>query len=250
MEQRVEFYSEGQKVVGRFQSPARGAPCIVMSHGFESSMDGAKWTAFPLWFFEHGFATLKFNYRGCGEGDARSEGKFEDTTLTARLKDYHAALDFLEGTGVDMGRVGVIGSSFGGMIALASEDDRVKVLVTLATPCEFPLPPDEELNKELEHAQEQRLIELPSGRRLRVEFFSDIKRYDIWQRVRKMRQPLLIIHGSCDELVPVENAYQIYDNANEPRKLEILEGADHSFTDPRWWDKLMALSLDWFRRYL
>ena len=138
MEQLVEFYSEKQRVVGRFQCPVKGAPCVLMSHGFESSMDGGKWVTFPLWFFKRGYATLKFNYRGCGEGEAKSEGKFQDTTLTARLKDYHAALDFLEGTGVDMNRIGSVGSSFGGMIVLASGDERVKAIVSLATPCEFP----------------------------------------------------------------------------------------------------------------
>ena len=170
--------------------------------------------------------------------------------LTLRLKDYYAALDFLEGTGVDMGRVGAIGSSFGGVIVLTSGDKRVKAITTLATPCEFPLPPEAELNEEMKRAGERGYVGLPSGRRLRLGFFDDVRRYDILQRVRRMQQPLQIIHGSRDELVPVENAYQIHDAANEPKKLEILEGADHSFTEPHWWDKLFELSLAWFRCYL
>ena len=224
MEQLVEFYSEKQRVVGRFQSPVKGAPCILLSHGFESSMDGGKWVTFPLWFFKQGYATLKFNYRGCGVGEAKSEGNFEDTTLTARLKDYHAALDFLEEKGVDMRRIGSVGSSFGGMIVLASGDERVKAIASMATPCEFFTLPEEEMNKELECVKEQGLVELPSGRKLDMGFFADIKRYDIRQRVRAVRKPLLVMHGSADELVPVENAHRIYNAANAPKKLEIVEG--------------------------
>lgn len=62
------------------------------------------------------------------------EGEFEDVSLTGRIKDYRSALQFLQDTGeVDARRLGVIGSSFGGMVAVAAQDRRTKAMVTLST---------------------------------------------------------------------------------------------------------------------
>ena len=131
--QTVEFTSEGQTVRGDLIVPAPGSPCILMSHGFEASKDGTKWSFLTPRLVDRGYAVLKFNYRGCGYGPDASDGLFEDTTLSARIADYRAALDFLQGVDVDSDRIAVIGSSFGGEIPVAAQDPRVKAYILLAT---------------------------------------------------------------------------------------------------------------------
>jgi dipeptidyl aminopeptidase/acylaminoacyl peptidase len=246
MEQLIQFPSFGHIIKGRFQSPHRNAPCIVMSHGFESSMDGNKWQLLVPWFSARGFATLRFNYRGCGEGTTKSEGAFEETTLSSRIADYHGGLDFLQGTDVDTQRIGVIGSSFGATIILAAPDERIKVLVALAAPYAFPPLAEEEQA----HLQKQGYLVLPSGNKLGVGFFRDLEHYDVLQQVRQIGKPVLIIHGSQDEVVPIENARAIYAASAGVKKLEIIEGADHSFTDYRYCGQIMNMSYDWFENYL
>ncbi len=44
----------------------------------------------------------------------------------------------------------------------------------------------------------------------------------------KSQIPLLIIHGTEDEMIPVEMAYELYEAANCPRELLIVEGAGHA----------------------
>ena len=136
--QTVEFTSEGQTVRGDLIVPAPGSPCILMSHGFEASKDGTKWSFLTPRLVDHGYAVLKFNYRGCGYGPDASDGLFENTTLSARIADYRAALDFLQDADVDPSRIAVIGSSFGGEIPVAAQDSRVKAYVLLATPSRPP----------------------------------------------------------------------------------------------------------------
>ena len=63
-------------------------------------------------------------------------------------------------------------------------------------------------------------------------------------------RPLLILHGSNDEVAPVADAYALYDAAAEPKHLEILAGSDHAFTRDRDLEKVIDLSLRWFQRYL
>ena len=215
MEQLVKFCSEGQVLLGNLSLPRKGAPCIIMSHGLESSKDGDKWLVLAQRFYEAGFAYLRFTYRGCGEGEEKSEGQFEDTTLSGRIRDYRAAIDFIETTEVNAKRLGMVGSSFGGMVALAAQDDRIKVVVTLATPARVQTPTGEQLST----YQNERFFELPSGKRLRVRFFHDAQQYDIGKAVGKIACPVLIIHGSADETVPVRDAHDLYKSTKEPKRL-------------------------------
>ena len=242
MEQPVRFYSEGQTIVGNLSLPHKGAPGIIMSHGFESSKDGKKWLALAPRLYEAGFACLRFNYRGCGKEQERSEGQFEDTTLSGRIKDYTAAINFSETTEIDAKRLGVVGSSFGGMVALAAQNNRIKAMVTLATPARFPIPTTEQLNREF--------FKLPSGKRLRTRFFHDAQQYDLYQAIEKISCPVLIIHGSADEMVPVKDAHDFYKSAKEPKQLVIIKGGSHALNEPEHLEQIIDLTLNWFKQHL
>jgi dipeptidyl aminopeptidase/acylaminoacyl peptidase len=242
MEQRVWFNSEGQRIIGSLTVPRQGAPCIIASHGFESSKDGTKWQALAPRLAEAEFTCLRFNYRGCGSGEDKSEGQFEDTTLSGRIKDYTAAINFVETVGVDSTRLGAVGSSFGGMVALAAGDSRIKSMVTLATPARFQTPTKEQLAAEY--------LELPSGKRLKTGVFHDAQKYNIHQSIAKIGCPVLIIHGSADEMIPLEDARSLYDSAREPKQLVIIEGGRHDLKEPEYLDRILNLIIDWFQRYL
>ena len=241
----VSFYVEGKRLYGNLHLPtSENPPCIIALHGLESSKDDGKWPILASRFCEAGFACLRFSFRGCGEGTEKSEGDFEDTSLTDRIKDYEAALRFLGGTGkVDVGRLGIMGSSFGGMVAIAAQNKKIKAMVTLATPYTLPRPIKPPLKIE------EGYYVLPSGRRLKEKFFADLQKYDLLHAI-KDAPPTLIIHGSKDELVPVEHAYRLYENAKQPKELEIIEGANHTFSQAKDLDKITKLSLKWFKKHL
>lgn len=245
-EQSVTIYSEGKRLRGNFCLPRRGAPCVVMSHGLESSKDGEKWLVFSPRLCDAGFASLRFSYRGCGEGEEKSEGDFEDTTLTGRVADYRAAIAFARSRGVDHVRLGVIGSSFGGMVATAAGSEGVKAMVLLATPFAIAAPPEEVM----ERIMQRGYMELGSGRRLRAAFYRDLQKYDLPKAVQRVRCPLLIMQGSEDDIVHADDARLIYERASEPRRLEIIAGADHVFSAPEHLEQVVKLSLEWFERYL
>jgi alpha/beta superfamily hydrolase len=212
----------------------------------EGSKDGKKWLLLASRLTQEGFAYLRFNYRSCGMGEEASEGRFEDTTLSGRIQDHQAVINFVSTTAVDSNRLAVVGSSFGGTVAIAAYDIRIRAMVTVATPCKFKIPADE-LYKVY---QGERFFELPSGRKLKKGFFTDLSEYDVCGAVEEIDCPLLVIHGNADDLVPVKNAHYIYEKANEPKQLEIIEGGNHGFDDSSHMEQMVSLIIDWFRKYL
>lgn len=249
MEKRVEFHSEGQKVVASLHLPEnfkKPLPCVIASHGYKSNRNSEKYSLIGHSFSQEGIAVLRFDYRGALNGD--SDGMFEDTTLTGRIKDLQSALDHLKHVReVDSNRVGLIGSSLGGMVVLAlSKYERVKAVVTLATPYGFPRQ-REEMKISLE---EKGYYEYPDGSKIKTHLYDDLKKYNMGEEIKKITCPILIIHGVLDEQVPRHHAFNLYNHANEPKRLEMIEAADHAFTDPNALNKVLDLSLEWFKKYL
>ena len=242
----VTFFSQGHKIIANSSIPFNGAPGVIMSHGMEGSKDGAKWQLLAVKLYEAGIASLRFNYRGCGEGKDQSEGKFEDTTLGSRIQDFKAALDYFHGTPINNSRLGVIGSSLGGVIAIAAWDKRIKAMVTLATPYRLLMPTDSQLG----NIQENDYINLPTGRKIKTKFFEEMRHYDGGHDIGQVKCPILVIHGTADEVVPVDQSRQYYDKANEPKKLERIQGGKHSLDEPTVLQHVVDLAIDWFKRYL
>jgi len=216
-------------LAGVLHSPnKKTSACVITCHGLYSSKDSEKYVSIGRKFCGEGLAVLRFDFRGCGE----SGGLLEETSLTGRMEDLESALDFVEEQGYES--VGVMGSSLGGTVAVltAAKDRRIKALVTWATPCHL----DELFRGEVIEGLE----------RLR----QDVRRYDVVKALKETRCPVLIVHGSLDEIVPLSHAKVLYENAKEPKDIQIIESADHRLTNPIHREKAIELTLEWFKKYL
>jgi alpha/beta superfamily hydrolase len=61
-------------------------------------------------------------------------------------------------------------------------------------------------------------------------------------------RPLLLVHGTGDEILPHRSSEMIYERAGEPRELVLFEDADHRFTDRG--EELFVLVSEWLRQHL
>src|SRR6202050_1234054 len=78
---------------------------------------------------EFGYVTLRFDMRGCG----KSEGEFGRVICLEQVEDLGNALSFLaKHPGVDPDRIGAIGASFGGAVAVyaGGTNQRVAAVVS------------------------------------------------------------------------------------------------------------------------
>ncbi|HSP78261.1 MAG TPA: alpha/beta hydrolase, partial [Myxococcaceae bacterium] len=89
----------------------------------------------------------------------------------------------------------------------------------------------------------QELVRDSSNMDLSAGFLSESS-WDNLSRVRALRGvPLLLLHGTADDFIRPEFSEQLHAAANEPKRLVLVEGADHD-TVPRLMGEEYARSLE------
>jgi fermentation-respiration switch protein FrsA (DUF1100 family) len=53
-------------------------------------------------------------------------------------------------------------------------------------------------------------------------------RYATIDRIARVKTPLLVIGGGRDRIVPIEQTRRVYEAASEPKRLLVIDGADHN----------------------
>lgn len=232
--EEVSFKSEGQKISGILHLPEREhPPCVIASHGLQSSKNSEKYIALGERLAGEGMAMLRFDFRGVGE----SEGRMEDDTVSRRIVDLGSAIGFVRSHPGVGNRIGLVGSSLGGYVTLirGSMEKKISAIVIWATP--FHLDDLGSKKGSEEHP-------LPGE-----AFFKDLPKHRLLPLLQKVSNCLLI-HGEKDEVVPVDQAWEIFHSLGAPKEIHVIEGADHRLTDPAHRQRAMDLTTEWFKKYL
>ena len=151
-----------------------------------------------------GVKVFIFDYRGYG----RSEGKPSERGV---YQDSRAALAYLGQRGEgDASRVFYFGRSIGAAVAVELAVEHPPAGMVLFSP--FTSIAD----------MGQALYPYSPVRALAGG------RFDTLSRIGGYHGPLLVIHGTADEIVPVEQGRQLYKASNPPKKLHEIPGATHN----------------------
>jgi len=231
--EKISFLSGGQRISGILHLPDKKNPaCVVASHGLFSGKDSEKYVALGESLAEAGFAMLRFDFRGCGE----SEGKMEESTVSGRIADLSSAIDFVKSRPNFKSRLGLMGSSLGGYVSLvkASAEEKIGGVVIWSTPF---------------HLDNVRSTKAEDGMPALGEvFFEDLPRHPLLPLLGRV-STCLVIHGEEDELVPVDQAWEIFNSLGSPKEIHVIEGADHRLTVPGHRRRAIDLTVEWFTRY-
>ena len=172
-------------------------------------------------------AYFRFDHRGCGD----SEGVFEiDTTLENRTSDLMAAVHAVNHALGKNIPIGLFGSSLGGTVCLtAAHSLSPFAMVTLAAPIQ------------------SRSIQLPddSPESLKKEFVENRLTFNVSAAIGSVHH-ILIVHGSSDETVAVENAHRIYRLARDPKAQLILKDGDHRISRRTHQERFLRKTVQWF----
>ncbi len=210
------------------------APVIVCSHGLLSAKASPKFVAICETMSEAGVCALRFDFSGCGDSPPRPAMSL----VEARMCDLEAAISFALKQPWSDGRIGLLGSSFGGFVSLLAANQRPELI--RATVC-WAAPFDVGgIHLDTEHLEELRIISQDG-----LNLGSPTNLDSLGQAGR-----VLLIHGQLDEVVPWRDSARIYERLNDPKKLLLMRSADHRISDDSWRNSAIQASLEWFLTYL
>ncbi len=239
-----------------YQADGRPKPILLFVHGFKGFKD---WGHFPLladFFAGQGFVFVKLNlsHNGLvvgGTGDLEDLEAFGRNNFSIELDDIGQVIDALftagatpvPATELDVSRLFLVGHSRGGGLVLlkAAEDPRVRAVTTWAAIAD--IPPqwpqavfDEWARTGVLHVPNMRTgVELPMHYQIVENYHANRPRLDIPHNVRrKLRQPLLVIHGDADETVSVAAAHKLH-QLKPTAELLLVPGATHMFGGAHPW---------------
>jgi fermentation-respiration switch protein FrsA (DUF1100 family) len=193
--------------------PAKGPALGTVLHLHGNAANVSNHLPLVAWLPAAGFNVLMLDYRGFG----RSQGR---PTLDGVVEDAAAALAYLRSRpGVDAGRLVVLGQSLGGATALrllARDGDGVRLAVIEASFASYRgIARDAALRSVvLAPFLPLALPALPKG--------AD----DPVTALASVRVPLLILHGTADEVIPFSHAEQLAAAAPQAQFVRV-EGARH-----------------------
>jgi len=133
-EESVVFPSAGFTLAGVVAvpdglKPGERRPAFLVLHGFGSSKESGNVLQPAKVLGDLGYVTLRFDMRGCGA----SEGEHGRIICLDQVEDTASAVSFLgRHPAVDPTRIGVIGTSFGGAVAVyaGGVDPRIAAVIS------------------------------------------------------------------------------------------------------------------------
>jgi len=228
------------------QSPHGAA---ILCHGMESAKNSEKLIFLAQSLAERGVLALRFDFRYVGE----SSGQFADITYSGEVEDLQAAYEFVQSH--KPGKTVIFGSSMGGTVALLfaakkAGDASVAALVTLAAPGHPENFPKRVLTPKQLQSWRERGFTTYHGQRLNLSLLEDLERLDVPEAARRIRCPVLILHGDADEVVPVAEAHELYGLLTSPKRLSIFKETDHRFSNQLIMRQAMTETLNWLVEYV
>jgi fermentation-respiration switch protein FrsA (DUF1100 family) len=242
----VSLRVDGINIVGQLYLPDGDMPyqTVCVCHGIPSGVPDPTdrgYAALAENLSSNGLAVLIFNFRGAGA----SGGNLD---MLGWTRDLRAAIDYLHALPeVDRSRLSLLGFSGGAVVGVyvAAEDKRIASVAACACPAEFKQWTHGEPSSLVGHFRDIGAIrdkDFPPSPRQWLDGFKVIKPVNYIARISP--RPLLLVHGSRDDTVSVNDARRLYARAGEPKKLVIIEGGGHRL---RRDVGAMAVVLDWLK---
>lgn len=238
--------NKGQKLAGILHKNKGGGSVTVLLHGFTSTME--RTSKILAEYLETTVDCLRFDFTGNG----RSEGDFLEGTYKQQVNDVHSAIEFLKTKGYK--NFAVIGHSRGGAVAVLSANKDVSAVCALSAVC------DTQATK-FKILTGKQYLELETKGKVTVKwpwltfpidkkFIKDSEETDVPEAAKKIKAPLLVVHGTKDSMVSKWNGLAIFALAQSKEKYCIkIPGADHLFSNQEHRNAMLYAVKDFLEKH-
>jgi len=237
----------GQKLIrGVVRAPeGKGPfPTVIFYHGFTVDRVGMMrlHELFARECVKAGFACVRFDFYGLGE----SEGDFNEMTISGEIDEALAIFKWTIGQEfADSDRIIISGHSMGGMIATVVAASVQPKALLIWSPA---------LTMYYQAAFRARtMVGMTEngwdigGLELGRNFMEEAVKLDFLKMAEGYAGPVHIIHGSLDEVIPVEvvEKYKVF--YGDTCSTKIIEGANHQFSSLKWKNDVYADSIHFIK---
>ena len=226
----VEFPSQRGDVMlsGWYLPGDESSPHLIFVHGLSSERSGDNAVELAARMVEHGYNVLLFDLRGHGSsgGDKVSGGYFERW-------DVLGAFNYLVGRGVDPGRtghIGLMGFSMGAATSImaAAEEPRITAVVADSPYADASDLIAREAARKTPFPLWLMPIFIPTTKLMAKGIYGiDIGALVPEEAVTRLDYPILIIHGTDDQRIPLEHGERVVEAAKAGSIIWRAPGVDH-----------------------
>lgn len=197
------------------------AGLVILGHGVTGNKDRPFLVTLAEALAAAGITTLRLSFSGNGD----SEGRFQDSTISKEVTDLGSVLDV-----IGQRPVCFIGHSMGGAVGVlrATTDSRIRWLVSLAGMVHTKAFAEREFG---EQSPDTGLMWEEESCPLSSTYMNDMATIgSVVEKGADVAVPWLLVHGTEDDVVPLEDSRDIVAGAPHASLLE-LPGAGHVFSD-------------------
>ena len=197
---------------------------LLIGHGVTGNKDRPFVVALADAVSASGTNVIRFSFAGNGDSD----GQFRDCTISKEVDDLQAVLSVVEEKNY---RAIYAGHSMGGAVGVltAAKDARIKFLISLAGMVSTEKFYDTEFGEE---TPDTGCMWGEPDCPLSSAFKNDLKGIrSTAPQAAQIAVPWLLVHGTADDVVLIDDSQEAYSLASEPKKLVEIKGANHVFSE-------------------
>lgn len=199
----AETVNEGYTLRGILSEVENSKGLVVMFHGFTGHMNenGYLFKELATQLAEHGFSSVRFDYRGNGISD----GRFNEMTFNTVLSDARAMVKYALNLKINE-KVIILGFSMGGaaasMVAKEFEDVLEKLVLLSPAASMMTTVVGRYRNNPNVNWYDENNVDM-GGYLMSKAFIDSFDDLDLYQNTN-LNVPVIIIHGEKDLAVPIE----------------------------------------------
>ena len=192
---------------------------------------------------------FKFSFSGCGG----SEGLIGDSSYIKQQDDLRAVIDYLKGQGFK--RFGLIGHSMGASVSILISENNEDIfwLIDIAGPANPSKIKERRFKDYMDEVEAtgKTIYHHPKLGDIifNKQFFDDAEKVDVLSSIKNIKANLLIVQGTDDKHVSLEESEILFMLAPNPKTIQIISDGDHNFTKDDM-ESLLSTIRNWVNKWV
>ncbi len=217
MTNEIKIEVENGEEISAAHHEASSDKWVFFCHGYGSDKEGSYRKRCEK-AVEEGFNAVRFDFRGNGDSD----GEFIDQSLSSRIRDLKACVDYFKPENVFL-----FGMSFGGKVVLHANQD----LDTEGLVFKSPVLYNSEMDKFRSVVEEKGTYTHFGDKTIDKRFFKDFDAYSFDEACEEVDVPVAVFHGGKDSTVHFESSADAVKEFEADVFLKKLKSEKHSMSD-------------------